>query len=98
MGEFYKFPWEKGIKPYFINPEGFEWYIDEELTEYAKKDLHNHKGLKNVVGFYVKKGNDITRVLIDNKQRVLSEDQTLDGMYTKVDILKFIYQDEDVKK
>jgi len=85
------FPWENNIKPYFVNEEGFEWYIDEEMTEYArKKDPRNgNEGLKGVVCFFVKKGDFITRTLIDEHQHILHDDQSLEGMATKIDLLKF---------
>ncbi|GJQ43686.1 MAG: hypothetical protein JETCAE03_31840 [Ignavibacteriaceae bacterium] len=92
--EFKFFPWENDKQPDFVNEDGFEWYIDKDMTKYAReKDERNgNPGLKNVACFFVKKDEMVTRVLIDHKQRILHEDTALDGMATKIDILKFALQ------
>jgi hypothetical protein len=89
------YPWQKGEKPYFVNPEGFEWYIDKGGTEYATKDSGNLKGLKNVMCFYVKKNDIIKIVLIDNKQNILAESTSLEGIGIKIDILKIAHQEKE---
>ena len=81
MSKLILFPWDKNEKPYFSN-DGFDWYVDDFMTKYARKKL------KDVVCFYVKKGDVIKRVLIDNKQNILHEDTTMDGMACKIDFLK----------
>lgn len=89
--EFKFFPWENDKQPDFVNEEGFEWYIDKDMTKYARQtdERNGNPGLKNVACFFVKKDEMVTRVLIDDQQRVLHEDTALDGMATKIDILKF---------
>lgn len=87
------YPWEQGKKPYFTNPEGFEWYVDDFATKYALQDectssVHTRKGLRNVVAFYVKKGDDVTSVLIDDKQHIVVEHQSSLGLCDKIFMLK----------
>lgn len=85
------FPWDRGEKPYFVNEEGFEWYIDKDCTEWAKRDMANgNKGLKNVGCFFVKKGDDVHRVLINDKQQILHSATSMEGMCVKIDMLKMI--------
>ena len=86
------FPWdEEGAKPYFVNNDGFEWWLDKSMTKYALEDSTiGNPGLKDVFCFYVKKGDDISRVLINNKHQVLYETSTLDQMAAHIDILKIV--------
>lgn len=45
------FPWDRGEKPYFVNDEGFEWYVHKELTDWCTNDrpLNNLPPLNAVV-------------------------------------------------
>ena len=79
------FPWELGEKPYFINPEGFEWYVDKETQQYA-----NRRKCKNVGCFLLKKENYITRAVIDDKQNVLYESQSLEAIGSFLDVLPLV--------
>ena len=83
------FPWDKGEKPYFTNELGIEWYMDKSTTEYIKKDTPIHKGLNDVYCFFIKEINGkISRILIDDKQNVLYENQSLEAIGAFIDILK----------
>jgi hypothetical protein len=87
------YPWEQGEKPYFVNPEGFEWYYDHSSTQYAQKDValyggQTRKGLKNVVAFYVKKGDEISSVLINKEQEIIVEHTHAIGLCVRIDVLK----------
>ena len=83
------FPWSQGEKPYFTSPDGWEWYIDESTQKWATREgMNKIKPLKNVMCFYVKKGDDITRCMIDNNQKVLCEDTSLEGMAWKIDMIR----------
>lgn len=83
------FPWEFGEKPYFINNEGFEWYLDKDMTRYAREIRNEQEGLADVAAFFVKNGEQIERVLINNAQQILHSDTTLEGMAVKIDALRF---------
>ena len=78
------FPWDKGEKPYFVNEEGFEWYIDEALTKYPQRQS------LDLVCFYVKKDKLLTRVLMDKKNNILHEDTSFEGMGCHIDMLKLV--------
>lgn len=83
------FPWENDVKPYFVNEEGFEWYLDDDTNKWLRKDMVNGvKGIKDHACFFVKKGDDITRVLIDSKQNIIKDDKNWEGMLAFIDILK----------
>lgn len=64
------FPWENNEKPYFVNEQGFEWYIDKETTNYAKP-------LK-VVCFFCKKKEFMTRVLLNENGDEIYSDTSLE--------------------
>jgi hypothetical protein len=88
------FPWEKGEKPYWVNPEnGYEWYIDRNVTDYCSKDKSGLPIL-DAICFYVcnkieDKINPITRVLIDKKSNnVLADDNSLEGIACKIEMIR----------
>ena len=94
------FPWDnKGEKPYNINEEGWEWWVDINMTEYATKKnvLNNTRPLKAAC-FFLRKGDFFTRVLIGPNQLILHEDTTLEGMACKIDWLRLVNTDKRRKK
>lgn len=88
--EFKFYPWEKGEIPYFVNEEGYEWYVEKNLTKYAREDHNGHKGLKNVVCFLLRKDDYVTRIIIDENQNILGESPSLEEISGKIDTLKMI--------
>jgi len=91
----------KNKKPYFTNPEGFEWYLDPYHQTFATIDEEVHKGLKDVVCFVVKKGNDLNYIMIDKNQNVICDYKynNIEGYQAKIKILKVIqsYDEHDTK-
>jgi hypothetical protein len=85
------FPWTSGEKPFSVNEDGYEWYVDKLTTEYARREdfINKTKPLKVIV-FFVKKRDFITRVLIGENQKILYEDTTLEGMSSHIDILRLV--------
>ena len=62
------FPWENGAKPYFVNDEGFEWYIDKDFTQEARTG----KGKRlDLLCNYVKKGKRVDFVLVNDKNEIM---------------------------
>lgn len=91
MSELKMFPWENDVKPDFINEEGFEWYQDKETNDYIRKDSSwssGPKGLTDVFCFFVKKGDQIERVLVDDKQNILKSHTNWEALCAFVDMLK----------
>lgn len=82
------FPWDKGEKPYFKNPEGFEWYKDKSIQNWIDRDTESAPKLKNVYAFLVKKGDEVDRVLINDKQQVIYSTKRFEDMCVRIDILK----------
>lgn len=96
MTDFPIFPWERNEKPYFVNEEGFEWYVDKFATQIAHKDNylysgHTRKGLKNMVAFFIKKGDNVKCALINDKQEVMAEAPNTIALCFKIDQLKIYY-------
>lgn len=76
-------------KPDYINEKGVKWWLDKSTTNFAQRP--DHKGITlNITCFFVEEPNGYkTRVLIDNDiKEVIYEDTTLDGIGSKIDILK----------
>lgn len=91
------YPWDHGKKPNFVNEEGYEWYFDQSTTNFAKQDGVAIKGLKNVGAFYVKKGDEVGSVLIDDKKNVVAAHDNVIGLHDRIQMLKIwehFHQDE----
>lgn len=83
------FPWEKGEKPYFINDDGFHWYIQKEMTEWCnRQNINNSPPIKAVCFLVAKNNKPEAYVLIDKNNNILHVDNTMDGMGCKIDILR----------
>ena len=76
-------PWDK--PPEFVNEKGFKWWQDAETTGYAKG-----KKLDAVCWFVEEPNGRRTRILVSKKGEVLEENQSLEGMCCKIDVLKFL--------
>jgi len=89
------YPWENGEKPYFVNEEGYEWYVNKNLTQFAQKDDYLWGGGKHpkleYVAFTVRKGEEIVYLLLGQNQLVVDIDETEIGLYNKVKQLKILY-------
>ena len=81
-------PWNK--PPEFVNEKGFKWWQDKETTDYAKKKNRDGKKLDAVCWFVEEPNGRKTRVLVSKKCEVLEENQSLEGMCCKIDVLKFL--------
>ena len=76
-------PWDKkDAKPYFVNEENFEWWIDKETIEYCKQ-----KKLDNLIVFVVRKDkNPLSRVIIHSKtNKILKESSSLESIAAWID-------------
>lgn len=82
-------PWTKGEKPYFINPEGYEWYLDKDTTQWAQREDTQGTKLPNIIGFFVRKGDDAQRVLMDKStNQVIYSSTNLEAVSCHIDMLK----------
>lgn len=81
-------PWDK--PPEFVNENGFKWWQDAETTGYAQKKNHNGKKLDAVCCFVEEPNGRRTRILVSKNGDVLEENQSLEGMACKIDVLKFL--------
>jgi len=86
-------PWEKGEKPYWVNPEnGLEWYHDKTVTDWARGN--DPKPKLNAVGFIIAERDEDTinpqvRVLLDGEtNEVLHQTESLEGMAIFIDLFK----------
>lgn len=96
--EFKFFPWDnEDEKPYWTNPEnGYEWYVDVDLTKWCSRWMQGDLKPLEAVVFYVcerkdGKVNPLERVLIDKKSNeVLASETSLEAMGMKIDALRFV--------
>lgn len=88
---FEMFPWDVGKEPDFLNEKGWEWYTDKSMTKWAQeKDATRKTKPLRAVCFFAKKGDEITRVLVGENQKVLAEESSLEAMAIKIDILRAV--------
>lgn len=95
------FPWEKGEKPYFVNPEGFEWYIDKNIQNYITREDRNGIKIKHLYAFLVKKDNEIDRVILDDKQNIIYSSKGYENVLYYIDTIKLnkhFDKDETIRK
>jgi len=77
-------------EPDYINEKGVRWWKDDDMTLYAQKPDRFGTSL-DAVCFYIEEANGRrTRGLISRDQEIMEEDQTLDGLGTKIDLRKFL--------
>lgn len=90
------FPWDYEEKPYWVNPEnGLLWYVDKSTTEWCTKEKMDWPKL-DAICFYVaqrvgEKIEPMTRILLDKKSNgILAEEQSLESMAVKIEVLRMI--------
>ena len=84
-------PWDQeDAKPFFVNPEGIEWWLDKDTTEWAHREDQHGTTLKNIIGFILRRdGEPQTRVLMDKESnQVVYENTLLEAVACHIDALK----------
>ena len=92
------YPWDNGKKPYFVNPEGFEWYADVELTKYAQNENLQGITLPDIYVFWVRKGEDVKHVILNSKLNQVVYEGGIEDIGVRIDIMKadtLFSKDED---
>lgn len=78
----------KGKNPDFVNEQGFEWYIDQSLTNLANRKTLTQSGLNMKVFTVVENNEPITRVLVAKGGKMVYENSSLEAMASKIEWLK----------
>jgi len=75
-------------EPDFVNEKGVKWWLDKAISDYAQKADQN--GIKvDATGFVIEMQNGFrSYVLLSKGGKILSDDQKLEAIYCKIDILK----------
>ena len=86
------FPWERGEKPHFTNKEGFDWYIEKQLTDWAKREnaTNQTKPLKAVCFLVAKDNKPVSFVLVGENKEILADQTSYENMSHQIDILRLI--------
>lgn len=89
-------PWERGEKPYFTNEEGFEWYIEKDLTKQCQTERLKLPAINMVVFLVAKNNEPLERVLMDVKtEQIVYSSTSLEEMAVHIDWLKLVKQKND---
>lgn len=76
--------------PIFINDEGTKWWDDEDTTQYARKKTQSGKSLPDAIAYLIETKDGYRSRVVVYQGQIVAEDQTLDGIGSKIDILKFL--------
>ena len=82
-------------EPNFINKQSVKYWLDESTSNYANKPDRYGTTLEGKAFFVERPDGFKTRLFIGETQDILADDQTLDGIATKIDLLKFIKRDRE---
>lgn len=76
--------------PTFVNDIGVKWWLDTSSTNYAQRPDYYGTTLPNITAWIVQTSNGYTtRCLTDsNTNQIVYESQALDGIGSKIDMLK----------
>jgi len=85
--------WER--EPDFINDEGFKWWKEDSITDYARREDQFGTVLKATCFVVEEPGTGRkTRLLVSEDQEILADEQGLEAMAIKIDMLKFLERDK----
>lgn len=77
-------------QPDAINKEGTKFWLDKDMTAYAKE-----KNLKNIKVFYMQnKHGEKTRAIIENNEYIY-DSQLLESIAVKIDMLAMIKENNE---
>lgn len=76
-------------EPEFVNELGTKWWLDAHSTNYANQPDSNGTAL-DVKVFYVEEVSGRRTRVVAERGGIVAEDQTLDGICMKIDMLKFL--------
>ena len=74
--------------PDFINEEGTKFWVDTSTTQYAQRQDSHGTVLNMVVYLAETKDGYMARLLIDEEQNIVAEEQNLEQLAVKIDMLK----------
>jgi len=83
-------PIETMQEPDFINDEGFKWWKDKNITDYARREDSFGTTLKATCFIVEEPNGRKTRLLVSEDQQILADEQGLEAMAVKIDMLKFL--------
>lgn len=80
-------------EPDFVNEIGTKWWKDELTTQYAQRP--GKQGIPLMCTCYALEMVDgyKMRVLVDVNGNIIEEDQSLEGLACKIDVRKFLLND-----
>ena len=92
-------PWDRDEEPFFINEKNIYWYKEEGITAACNEDLFSENPSLKAFGFLVAKKTKISfapigYVVVGERQNILAEDQSLEGIGRKIDVLRMLKKDE----
>ena len=75
-------------EPDYVNDEGTKWWLDKSTTDWAqRKDAHG-TSLDMEVWLVETKDGYMARLLLDADLRIIDEQQNLEQLAVKIDMLK----------
>ena len=90
---FGKLPWDEHIPPDAVNAEGVKWWLDRDTTKLARAKFKGTAHATAMVFFVEETNGNRTRVCTCDSS-ILFDDQSLEGLYCKMDIHKMVLSNE----
>jgi len=75
-------------EPDFINEDGTKWWLDKSTTDWAKRKDSHGTSLDMIVYLVEKADGYMTRLLLDSEGNLIDEQQNLEQLAVKIDMLK----------
>ena len=85
-------------EPDFINEQGTKYWVDKPTTQYAQRENLNGVSLDMVVYLAETENGYMARLLIDKDQNIIAEEQNLEQLAVKIDMLKANIHFDEVQK
>ncbi len=75
-------------EPDFVNEEGTKWWKDKSTTDWAQREDQFGTSLDMIVYLVEKTDGYMTRLLLDTDGNLIDEQQNLEALAVKIDMLK----------
>ena len=75
-------------EPDFVNEEGTKFWVDTSTTQYAQRKDQHGTSLDMVVYLAETSNGYMARLLIDKEQNIIAEEQNLEQLAVKIDMMK----------
>jgi len=74
--------------PDFVSEEGTKWWLDKSTTQWVQREDQHGTSLDMNVWLVETADGHIVRLLLDSDKNLIAEEQNLEALAVKIDMLK----------